>query len=79
MPIPRVKLGGTFERVGKPAKVFAYRRRAGWQRPLRGVPVEVAAAGHGSLASEVERGKRIELLAVGQACDHPVLLLHRGV
>jgi len=43
------------------------------------VPVEIAAAGHRALASDVERGQRVELPGIGQARDHPILLLHRRV
>jgi hypothetical protein len=43
------------------------------------VPVEVAAAGHGTLASDVEGGERAELPGIGLARDHPILLLHGGV
>jgi len=43
------------------------------------VPVEVAAAGHGTLASDVEGGEGVELPGIGLARDHPILLLHGGV
>ncbi len=55
-----VELGGAFERVGMTAELFAHRRRAGWQRALGGVPVELALAGHRTLAADVERRQRVE-------------------
>jgi hypothetical protein len=41
--------------------------------------VEIAPAGDGSLAADVERCERIDLASVRDADDHAVLLLHRGV
>jgi hypothetical protein len=78
-PVQRVELGGAFERVGQLAEMLADRRRAGRQRSVGGVPVEIAAAGDRPLTSDVERRKGIELSGIGLAGDHPVLLLHRWI
>jgi len=43
------------------------------------VAIKLAAAGHRSLAADVERSERIELASIGKAGDHPVLLVHRWV
>ncbi len=74
-----VEFGGAFERVGQPAEFLAGRRGAGWQRPRGWMPVEIAAAGDRPLAADVEGGERVELARIGDAGDHPILLLHRGV
>ena len=78
-PVGGIELGGAFESVGQLAEVFADRRRARRQRSLGRVPVELAAAGHRALAPDVERRERIELPGIGDAGDHPVLLLHRRI
>jgi hypothetical protein len=75
-PIGRIELGRALERIGGPPEVFADRRRVRRQKTLRQVPIEVAAAGHRALASDVERGERAELPGVGLPGNHAVLLLN---
>jgi len=41
--------------------------------------VEIAAAGDGALAANVERGERVHLSGVGLADDHAGLLPHAGI
>ena len=43
------------------------------------MPVELASAGDGTFAADVQRGERVELPGIGLARDHPILLLHGGV
>ena len=78
-PVRGVELGGPLERIGQPAEDLAHRRRAGRQRPVRRMPVEVAAAGDRALAADVERRERIHLAGIGDADDHAELLLHGGI
>ena len=78
-PVRGVELGCVLQRVGQLAEDLAHRRRAGRQRPLGGMAVEVAAAGHGPLAADVERGERVDLAGIRLADDHAELLLHRGI
>ena len=75
----RVELGGALERVGLLAEDLADRRRAGRQRPVRRMPVELAPAGDRALAADVERGERVELAGIRDADDHAELLLHVGI
>ena len=78
-PVERVEFGGAFERVGQLAEHLAHRRRTGRQRSQRRMTVELAAAGDRPLAADVERGQRVQLPAIGDAGDHAVLLLNRGI
>ena len=78
-PVKRVEFGGAFERVGQLAEHLAHRRRAGRQWSLRRMTVELAAAGDRPLATDVERGQRVQLPGIGDAGDHAVLLLNRGI
>ena len=59
--------------------MLAHGRRAGREGTFGGVSVELAAAGHRTLAPDVKRGEGVELPAIGLADNHPVLLLHRRV
>ena len=77
--VARVEFGCAFERVGQLAEYLADRRRARWQRPLGRMPVEIAAAGDRTLAADVQCGERVQLARVGNAGDHPILLVHRRV
>jgi hypothetical protein len=43
------------------------------------MPVELAAAGHRTLASDVERPKGIELSGIWDAGDHSILLLYQRI
>ena len=74
--IRRIELGRALQRVGQPAKLLAHGGRAGGQRPLGHMPVEIAPAGDGTLAADVEGGERIHLPGMRDADDHPELLLH---
>ena len=78
-PVGGIELGGAFERVGQLAEVFADRRRARRQRPLGGMPVELAATGHRPLAPDVQGRKGIELPGIWDARDQSVLLPHRRI
>ena len=77
--IAGIELGGAFERVGKPAELLARRRCFGRQRPRGRMPVEIAATGDRTLAADVQGGERVQLAGIGEAGDHAVLLVHRGV
>ena len=66
----RVELGGALERVGLLAEFLARGRRAGGQRPGRGMRVERALAGDRALAADVERLERVDWPGVGNADAH---------
>ena len=51
----------------------------GGSGPCGRMPVEVAPAGDGTLAPDVEGGERIHLPGIRHADDHPELLLHGGI
>ncbi len=78
-PISGIKLSRPLQRVGQVAEEFADRRCAGRQWPLRGVAVEIAAAGYRPLAADVERGKSIDLAGIRDAGDHAELLRYRRI
>ena len=59
-----VERSGGFERIGEVAELVADRRRARRQRPQRGMPVELAPAGDGTFAADVQGREGIELAGV---------------
>src|SRR6185436_1582133 len=74
-----VELVGALERIRLAAELLAHRRCAGWQRPRRGMLVELALAGGGALAADVDHAERAYLPGIGHADRHTKLLLHAGV
>ena len=79
LPVERIEFGCALQRVRQTAEFIADRRRARRQRSLRRVTIELATAGHGPFAADVERGQRVQLPAIRNAGDHAVLLLHAGI
>ena len=75
-PVGGVELGRALQRVGQPAKLIAHGRGAGGQGARGRVPVEIAPAGDGTLATDVEGGQRVQLPGVRDTGDHPELLRH---
>ncbi len=58
---------------------LAGRRRPRRQRPGGGMPVELAPAGDGPLAADVEGAERVDLACIRDAGDHAELLMHGRV
>src|SRR5262249_18487405 len=74
--IHRIEFGSAFQRIGKSAKLLAYRGCAGGQRSRGHMPIKISSAGDRTLTSDVEGGERIHLPGMWYADDHPELLLY---
>ncbi len=74
-----VKRGRVLKRVGQMTKIFAYWRRALRQRAERRMPVEIATAGDGPLAANVEGRQRVHLTGIRLADGHAELLNDVGI
>ena len=74
-----VQLRRALQRVGLLPELFADGRRAGRQRAGRRRAIEIAFAGDGAFAADVERLERVQLARIRDADAHAELLLHARI